>query len=192
MRKKGGANVAAASDAPAQPSGTQTPPDPNSKRSLRTLLAANGVSAPKGKAKASTKKKAKGDCKVAIGSALMAPGALIKGGVLGMLANGASSMCERPIDADIILSQLCAIPGCVEYTSLLDSFVENGTYANIKYDREDNTSQCKIAGPLDTRNWKGGACLIDTSSPEPDICRNIGYAGPCCFVGLDLSVQGGN
>jgi hypothetical protein len=41
-------------------------------------------------------------------------------------------------------------------------------------------------------NWKGGACLIDTSSPEPDICRNIAYGGPCCFVSLDLNVQGGN
>ena len=192
MRKKRGANVAAASDAPAQPSGTQTPADPNSKRSLRKLLAANGVSAPKGKAKASTKKKAKGTGNVAIGSALMAPGVLIKGGVLGMLATGTSSRCERPIDADFILSQLSAIPGCVEYTSLLDSFVENGTYANINDDREDNTSQCKIAGPLDAHNWKGGACLIDTSSPEPDICRNMGWNDPCCFVGLDLSVQGGN
>ena len=191
MRKKGGANVAAA-DAPAPPTGTQTPPDPNSKRSLRKALAEAGVAAPKGKAKASTKKKAKGSGNVAVGTAMMAQGALIKGGVLGMLATGASSMCERPVDADFILSQLSAIPGCIEYTSLLDSFVENCTYANIIDDREDNTSQCKIAGPLDTHNWKGGACLIDTSSPEPDICRNIGYGGPCCFVGLDLRVQGGN
>ena len=191
MRKKGGANVAAA-EAPAQPTGTQTPPDPNSKRSLRKALAEASVAAPKAKPKATTKKKAKGSGAVAVGAANVAHGALIKGGVLGMLATGASSMCERPIDADLILSQLSAIPGCIEYTSLLDSFVENGTYENITNDREDYTSRCKVAGPQDTHNWKGGACLIDTSSPKPDICRNIGWNGPCCFVGLDLSVQGGN
>ena len=141
-----------------------------------------------------------------VASAASAPtshGSFTKGGVLDMIANGASSMCERPINSDIILSQLSAIPGCVEYASLLDSFVENGTYSNSNVDREDSTSLstddredstslCKLAGPMDLHNWKGGACLIDTSSPQPDICRNIAYGGPCCFVSLDLRVQGGN
>ena len=74
-----------------------------------------------------------------------------------MLAVGANAMCERPQSVDYILSQLSAIPGCVEYTSLLDSFVENGTYDNINIDREDKTSHCKLAGP---RN-----CLIGKVEP---------------------------
>ena len=53
-----------------------------------------------------------------------------------MLAAGANAMCEKPQGVDYILSQLSAIPGCVEYTSLLDSFVENGTFANIANDRK--------------------------------------------------------
>ena len=68
---------------------------------------------------------------MAQGTSRVASSTLIKGGVLGMLATGASSMCEKPQSVDYILSQLSAIPGCVEYTSLLDSFVENGTFATL-------------------------------------------------------------
>ena len=109
-----------------------------------------------------------------------------------MLAAGANAMCEKPQSVDHILSQLSAIPGCVEYTSLLDSFVENGTFANIANDREDKTSLCEIAGPKEYNNWKGGACIVDGSSPKQDLCSSIGWNGPCCFVGLDLNVKGGN
>ena len=136
-------------------------------------------------------KKKKGDCSLATGTGLVASGTLIKGGVLGMLATGASSMCEMPRSVDHILTQLSAIPGCVEYTSLLDSFVENGTFANISNDREDQTSLCEIAGPKEYNNWKGGACIVDNSSPKKDQCSSIGWNGPCCFVGLDLNVKGG-
>ena len=186
MKKKGGAHVAADTAASAPASGTQTPPTPNSKRSLKKALAKAKGKAPKAKAKKD------GSCSVAIGSTLVASGSLVKGGVLGMLAAGANAMCERPQSVDYILSQLSAIPGCVEYTSLLDSYVENGTYDNITNDREDDTSLCKIAGPQYMFNWKGGACIIDSSSPKPDLCSNIGCYGPCCFVGLDLNVKGGN
>ena len=86
-----------------------------------------------------------------------------------MLAAGANAMCEKPQSVDHILSQLSALPGCVEYTSLLDSFVENGTFDNIANDREDKTSLCEIAGPKDNFNWKGGACIIDSSSPKQDL-----------------------
>ena len=75
-------------------------------------------------------------------------------------------MCEMPRSVDHILTQLSAIPGCVEYTSLLDSFVENGTFANISNDREDQTSLCEIAGPKEYNNWKGGACTLTTARPK--------------------------
>ena len=143
MRKKGGANVASET-APAADSSSnakQTPPNPNSKRQLRIRLAAAEGKTPKAKAKV------KGHGNLAVGGCNVSSGALIKGGVLGMLATGASSMCEMPRSVDDILTQLSAIPGCVEYTSLLDSFVENGTFANISYDREDQTSQSPIARP---------------------------------------------
>ena len=100
-------------------------------------------------------------------------------------------MCEMPRSVDDILTQLSAIPGCVEYTSLLDSFVENGTFANISYDREDQTSQSPIARPQEQNLWKGGACIVASGSQQTDQCSNIGWNGPCCFVGLDLNVKGG-
>ena len=53
---------------------------------------------------------------------------LVHGGVISMLATGVHSMCERSPPIDSIMQQLAAIAGCVEYGSLLDSFVENGTY----------------------------------------------------------------
>ena len=100
-------------------------------------------------------------------------------------------MCEMPRSVDDILTQLSAIPGCVEYTALLDSFVENGTYANITNDREDQTSQSPIARPQEQNLWKGGASIVASGSQQTDQCSNIGWNGPCCFVGLDLNVKGG-
>ena len=106
-----------------------------------------------------------------------------------MLATGASGMCERPTSVHSIMRQLAAIPGCGEYASLLDSFVENGDYI----DRGDNTPLCKIAGPPmeDSYNFKGNGCSKGNSSPKPDLCQNIGLNGPCCFVGLTAEVAGG-
>ena len=142
MRKKGGANVASETAPAEAPSSNakQTPPDPNSKRQLKIRLAKAEGKPPKAKAKT------KGHGVVAAGSSLVASGTLIKGGVLGMLATGASSMCEMPRSVDDILTQLSAIPGCVEYTSLLDSFVENGTFANITNEREDQPLNLKLQG----------------------------------------------
>ena len=110
------------------------------------------------------KAKVKGQGNVATGDCMVSSGALIKGGVLGMLATGASAMCERPRSVDDILTQLSAIPGCVEYTSLLDSFVENGTFANISLDREDQTFPSSIARPKEQNLWKGGACIVVSGS----------------------------
>ena len=184
MKKKGGANVAS-ENAPATDSSKQTPPNPNSKRTLRKKLAIAEGKTPKAKAKV------KGQGNVAAGECLVSSGALIKGGVLGMLATGASAMCERPRSVDDILTRLSAIPGCVECTSLLDSFVENGTFANISLDREDQTSPSPIARPQEQNLWKGGACMVASGSQQTDQCSNIGWNGPCCFVGLDLNVKGG-
>ena len=100
-------------------------------------------------------------------------------------------MCEKPQSVDYILSQLSAIPGCVEYTSLLDSFVENGTYANISNEREDQTSLYQSAGPKEQNSWKGGACIVASSPQQTYQCSSIEWNGPCCFVGLDLNVKGG-
>ena len=106
-----------------------------------------------------------------------------------MLATGASSMCERPTSVECIMRQLAAILGCIEYASLLDSFVENVDYI----DRGDNTPLCKIAGPPmeESYNVKGSGCIKDHSSPKPDLCQNIGLNGPCCFVGLIAEAAGG-
>jgi len=79
MKKKGGANVAS-ENAPATDSSKQTPPNPNSKRTLRKKLAIAEGKTPKAKAKV------KGHCDVAVGGCNVSSGALIKGGVLGMLA----------------------------------------------------------------------------------------------------------
>ena len=187
MRKKGGAHVASET-APAADSSSnakQTPPNPNSKRQLRIRLAAAEGKTPKAKAKK------KGSGALAVGGGFVASGTLIKGGVLGMLATGASSMCEMPRSVDEFLTQLSAIPGCDEYTSLLDSFVENGTFANLTHDREGQTSQCPNARPTEQNSWKGGACILASGPQQRDQCSNIGWNGPCCFVGLDLNVKGG-
>ena len=106
MRKKGGANVASETALAEAPSSNakQTPPDPNSKRQLKIRLAKAEGKTPK------VKTKKNGQCGVAAGSSLVASGTLIKGGVLGMLATGASSMCEMPRSVDDILTQLSAIP----------------------------------------------------------------------------------
>ena len=159
----------------------KTPPDPTSNKSLKKAVAKAKVKAPK------TKKG--GSANVATG-AFFTSGTLIQGGVLGNVATGAHGMCERPQSVEAILSQLTAILGCVEYTSFLDSFVENGTYDNISVDRGDKNPLCKIAGPQDLFNWKCDACIRDASSPAPDLCPNIGLNGPCCFVGLNLRVEG--
>ena len=187
MKKKGGANVAS-ENAPATDSSSnakQTPPNPKSKRTLRKKLAIAEGKTPKAKAKV------KGHGNVAVGGCNVSSGALIKGGVLGMLATGASSMCEMARSVDEVLIQLSAIPGCVEYTSLLDSFVENGTFANINLDREDQTSPSPFARPKEQNLWKGVACIVASGSQQTDQCSNIGWNGPCCFVGLDLNVKGG-
>ena len=96
-------------------------------------------------------------------------------------------MCERPTSIESITRQCAAIPGCIEYVSLLDSFVESGNYI----DREDNTPLCKLAGPPmeDYYNIKGNECIEDRSSPKPDLCQNIGLDGPCCFVGLAADAE---
>jgi len=77
MKKKGGANVASDTSAPepaaAPKSGTQTPPNPNSKRQFKIRLA-------KAKGKISkTKPKKAGTCGVAQCTSLVASGTFIKG-----------------------------------------------------------------------------------------------------------------
>ena len=90
--EEGGAHVAADAAPAAPATGTQTPPNPNSKRSLKKALAKATGKTPKAKA---PKIKKDDSCSVAVGSGMVANGTLIKGGVLGMLAAGASGMCER-------------------------------------------------------------------------------------------------
>jgi len=164
------------------PSGGQTPPDPNSKRSLKKAEAA-AAAKPKAKAKA----KAKGTKKK--GEAGIAAGTLIQGGVVAMMAAGAQGMCERPPPIDVIISQLVAIPGYVAYASLLDSFVENGDYIHLLPAREDKTSlalqtiECEYK--TSQNYYKSIACVEDTATPEPATCTELCVSGPCCFVGLD-------
>ena len=96
----------------------------------------------------------------------------VQGGVINMLAAGAQAMCERPASIESITRQFAAIPGCIEYASLLDSFVETGDYI----DQGGNTPLCKVAGPPmeDYYNFKGKECIKDRSSPKPNLCQNIG------------------
>ena len=75
--------------AAAPKSGTQTPPNPNSKKQFKMRLAKAEGKTPKAKPKKD------GTCSFATGSSLVASGNLIKGGVLGMLAAGANAMCEK-------------------------------------------------------------------------------------------------
>ena len=84
MRKKSGPALVAA----ATPTGGQTPPDPNSKRSIKKAEAAAAEKKAKPKAKAKGKK-TKGDAGVAAGT-------LVQGGVIALMAAGAQCMCERP------------------------------------------------------------------------------------------------
>ena len=71
-------DTAAPKDEAAPKSGTQTPPNPNSKRQLKIRLAKAEGKTPK------VKSKKAGACGVAQGSGLVASSTLIKGGVLGM------------------------------------------------------------------------------------------------------------
>ena len=182
MRKKTGKALVAE----AAPSGGQTPPDPNSKRSLKKAEAAAAEKQDK-KAKAKAKAKAKGTKKK--GEAGIAAGTLIQGGVVAMMAAGAQAMCERPPPIDVIISQIVAIPGYVAYASLLDSFVENGDYIHLLPACEDKTSLAlqtiECEDKTSQNDYKSIACVEDTATPEPETCTELCVTGPCCFVGLD-------
>ncbi len=99
-------------------------------------------------------------------------------------------MCERPALPHVIERQMRTVPGLVEYTSFLDSCVENQTIAvhSGYYNHDESKSktlQCSLAGNFYARSSEDEVCCPESSFLDLDDQFGI---QSCCFVSSAVDV----